>query len=193
MLENDYAKIEKKLKEILDNALNTEKKEHPEGEIIDIQKKYNITLPLEYKLFVLKYGNSYIKDNIFYKAIEKSPWTPEDGFDSLGFFYGLENDSKDLRKMIEAYLGRISDNLIPIADCDGGNELCIGVKGNSKGKVYFWNHENQNVISAENTKNLYLVAESFSDFVMSFEVHERISKIDLDDVEIWLDDDLLND
>ncbi|WP_040214222.1 SMI1/KNR4 family protein [Clostridium polynesiense] len=193
MLENNYAKIERKLKEILDNTLNTEKKEHSEDEIIKIEKKYNITLPVEYKLFVLKYGNSYTKDNIYYTAIEKSPWTPEDGFDSLGFFYGLENDRKDLRKMIEAYLGRIPDNLIPIADCDGGNELCIGVMGHSKGKVYFWNHENQNILKKGHIKNLYLVAESFTDFIMSFEVHERISKIDLDDVEIWLDDDLLND
>ena len=57
---------------------------------------------------------------------------------------------------------------IPIADDPGGNAICLGMSGNERGKVYFWDHEMEADEGDEPTfENVYLVAESFASFLKS--------------------------
>ncbi|WP_411680969.1 SMI1/KNR4 family protein [Clostridium thailandense] len=193
MLENNFEKVEKKLSEIIDLSIFNKVGMHSESEIIDIEKKYNINFPEEYRMFVAKYGNATIKDDIYYKPIEKSSCTPDDGFDSLGVFYGFKEDNVNLCKMIERYLGRMPQSLVPIAEAQGGNQICIGVEGDVFGKIYLWNHENESLENDECWSNLSLIAESLFDLIMSFEIYHRKSNVNLDDIEVWLDDELFND
>jgi SMI1-KNR4 cell-wall len=55
--------------------------------------------------------------------------------------------------------------LIPIAEDDGGNLICISCSDNDKGKIYFWNHEEEN--EDDLTANLYFVSNSFNEFIDS--------------------------
>ena len=94
------------------------------------------------------------------------------------------------------------NSIIPIAECPGGNQLCIGIGEQNNGNVYFWDHENEleakrmlgiDRFSEINNywDNIFLVAQSFYDFIMCLEVMEDLESNDDDLVEIWLSDDLL--
>nr|WP_187441488.1 SMI1/KNR4 family protein [Bacillus subtilis] len=70
---------------------------------------------------------------------------------------------------------------------DGGDQVCLGVKGEATGKVYFWDHELTNGV-----KDTFLVANSFSDFIQSLFIEETSDDEDDDILFMELDDDLLN-
>ncbi|KOS49082.1 hypothetical protein AN272_20350 [Bacillus amyloliquefaciens] len=95
----------------------------------------------------------------------------------------------DVKSMTVTYKEQMPDWIIPIADADGGDQICLGVKGEAAGKVYFWDHELTNGV-----KDTFLVANSFSDFIQSLFIEEATDGDDEDDgiLSIELDDDLLN-
>ncbi|MEZ4903851.1 MAG: SMI1/KNR4 family protein [Spirosomataceae bacterium] len=49
----------------------------------------------------------------------------------------------------------------------GGNYVCICLKGENYGKIYFYDHEveNENEDGTLNWDNLYLIANSFTEFL----------------------------
>jgi hypothetical protein len=58
------------------------------------------------------------------------------------YFYGTSlEDYSDIRMIYEAYQGRIPRELVPIADPDFGNLICISLAQATYGKIYFWDHE----------------------------------------------------
>jgi hypothetical protein len=141
--------------------------------------------PSDYKTFLVKYGGSSFDTNAYYKPKVKSHWTPEDGYDSIDEFYGFAGENS-ISKMLKRYFGRMPDALVPIADDGGGNQICICCKGESEGKIYFWDHENEleankmlkphifkEVNVNEYWENIYLVDDSFADFIMGFEIREE--------------------
>lgn len=153
-------------------------------EILAFEQKYGIDLSHVYKQFLLHYGSGYIKDDYCYKAKEKSPLTPEDDYDMTDYFYG-----SDIVDNIETYKEEFERKLLPIADAGGGDFICLGVRDKYKDKIYYWTHEGRGKFE----ENLYLIADTFEDFISSFEKHKHEQKIDLEDIELFLDDDLLND
>ncbi|WP_077596828.1 SMI1/KNR4 family protein [Oceanobacillus kimchii] len=179
--------LKNKLNSIIDQDINKENQYNSDLTINKIEEKYNKEIPKDYKEFLLEYGVSFIKDNVMYQPIKKNPVTPEDGFDSIGYFFGLTGDSYDIKEAIKAYQDIIENSFLPIADADGGDLICLGIKEDIRGKVYYWYHEDE----IEN--NFYLIANSFKEFIFSFKTHERENKLDLDEIEISLDEDLLND
>lgn len=196
--------IEKKLKELNIVSEIGKFKKHSENEIIKIENKYGFEFPQDYREFLLKFGNSSFESNSYFHSIERTPYATEDNLDSINVFYGLDNDDNDLAEQVEIYLDRIPKAIIPIAEAEGGNIICIGVKDEINGKIFYWDHENEykaklmlgmklTVDINEYWENVYIVAESFWDFIMSFKVVDKKnnSKIDLDDIELQLDDDLL--
>ncbi|MEG7378046.1 SMI1/KNR4 family protein [Bacillus subtilis] len=107
----------------------------------------------------------------------------------LGLFYGFGIDDNDfnVKSMTVTYEEQIPDWIIPIADGDGGDQVCLGVKGEATGKVYFWDHELTNGV-----KDTFLVANSFSDFIQSLFIEEASDDEDDGILSIELEDDLLN-
>ncbi|MED4816395.1 hypothetical protein [Bacillus atrophaeus] len=73
------------------------------------------------------------------------------------------------------------------ADADGGNQICLGIKGEGSGNLYFWDHELTNRV-----KDNLLIADSFEDFIQSLFVEEDSDEEDVGILFIELDDDLLN-
>ena len=58
------------------------------------------------------------------------------------YFYGTSLESySDIRMIYEAYQGRIPKELVPIADPDFGNQICMSLDKAAYGKIYFWDHE----------------------------------------------------
>lgn len=84
-------------------------------------------------------------------------------------FYGLSQEHFDF---INCYTDRTPNELIPIAECPGGNQLCIGINNNSLNKIYYWDHnkEKMQISTIEDMwEPVTLIYDSFFDFIMSSE------------------------
>nr|WP_269412604.1 SMI1/KNR4 family protein [Lentibacillus daqui] len=163
-------------------------------------------MPDDYKQFLRWYGETFFEKNIIFKPLEPPPTATEDGNQYFDGFYGLMSEN-NINQQIDDYKNRIPGNLIPVGECPGGNLICIGVNGTSYGKIYFWNHENElearlmigDVAGVENIDlywdNIYLVSETFVDFLNTLEIDNNDFEEDenMDEIELWLDDDLLDD
>ncbi|MCY8002451.1 MULTISPECIES: SMI1/KNR4 family protein [Bacillus] len=157
-----FNEIEEKLKDFEIEIFS--EKDHVKEEIEEIEKKYKIKLPDDYKQFLLKYGASMIcDDDVFYKSLEQDTWS-EDEFQVVEFFYGLEETELDLdiQDKIDTYSERFPEGIIPIASSPFGNEICLQAKGDDIGKIYFWDHEYRN-----SEGDFFLVANTFTDFIKS--------------------------
>ncbi len=183
--------IKQKLNEIIDSELVVSNKDSSYKTIEKIERLYEVDLPLDYKEFLLEYGGCFIKENRMYQPIEVTPVTPEDGFDSIGGFYGITNNAYSIEPIIQTYKDVLGNIVLPIADADGGDLICIGLRGKYRGKVYFWYHEGK--ISNDGNEYYYLAANSFEEFISKFSFHERKTHVNLDDIDLFLDDDLLKD
>ncbi|MFS0765693.1 SMI1/KNR4 family protein [Peribacillus phoenicis] len=191
------------------NALNIKKQEFTslssrENQVKKLEKMYDIYIPKDYKEFLLNYDETFFDNEVTYKPIETSPWTSKEGTQVFEGFYGLSSEN-NLFDKIKDYLNRMPDCMIPIGESPGGNVICIGVRGSYIGKVYFWNHENEreakimagiDVASDDINsywENIHLVSETFLGFLSDLELINETEKLDVDGVELWLDDELLDD
>jgi hypothetical protein len=163
----------------------------PEAEIVTIEEGLGARLPEPYRTFLATYGASMFggasPDNPY---VEFRPLTPlpsqfEGGNGLFGAFYGVERHPHDmlgLRVRIRFFSGRMPESIIPIGD-SWGSQVCLGVKGAEAGKMYFWDERNEPL--DEETyledygqprppeamfQNVYLIADSFEDFLRRLEV-----------------------
>lgn len=202
-MSKSYDKIQNKLKSIGITPKSLEK--HSESEVKAIEQKYNIILPDEYKIFLMDFGEVAFENDVNYSPAKDYPWTTNESNEKIVNFYGLESNQFSLQKAIETYIERMPSSVIPIAECPNGNQICICVCGQNYGEIYLWDHEQE--LEAfkmlypdkdypsidEYWDNLYFTAQSFLDFINSFYIADtETPKEILDDIEVWLNDDLLN-
>jgi hypothetical protein len=145
-----------------------------EAEVNLIEKTLGLSLPSDYREFLLSYGSSSFGNLVEFQT--------EAGKIPFSHFYGSKDGKQDLGKRIKTYQGRMPETLIPIADDGGGNQICIGMNGNEKGKIYYWDHDNEwdsedyyekhgiQMPSELKFQNVILVANSFENFLLMLEV-----------------------
>ena len=104
---------------------------------------------------------------------------------SIGGCYGLSNDTYDINRTIEIYMDSLGSYVMPIADAGGGDIIYIGLKSQYRGRIYFWHHEEE-MINEDGNEQLYLIANSFQEFIFNFTPHKKESKVNPDDVRIFL-------
>ena len=99
-------------------------------QIADMEKRYEIILPVQYKSFLHKYNGGYTPETKFKSGKISS--------DVRGFF-GIGDVKLSLNTIeLEEW---IEKNVFPIA-CDSfGNYMVIGLRNDNLGKVYFCDHE----------------------------------------------------
>lgn len=134
------------------------------------------TLPKDYHDFLLCFGSNVIFDEIIiFKGIESSPWADNKGFDTIDYFYGLNNiyDDYTIFEMIKTYKHDLKMELIPIGFSSGGNQICICTQGNKKGSIWFWDHEETPIFNNEIISGLTLVAYKFKEFINILEIENN--------------------
>lgn len=140
-------------------------------DIKKIEKKLNINLPEDYKKHLLKYNGGHpIKNG--YPLIEYIDNDPNDNSADIAWFLAIYDGEYDnfLKNYhtFKIWQKRMPDELIPIGCGSGGDQICISVKGNNYGKVYFWNHEQEAYEGEEpDYSNVHLIANSFTEFINS--------------------------
>lgn len=119
--------------------------------IESVEHRLQITLPEDYKQFVLKYDGGYPNLNHF----------KVDG--KVEIFNNLisldENEYNNIYEVLEDLQERIGDQLIPFAEDGFGNLLCFDYSSNKN--IVFWDHEK----NYGDFKELPLVCFSFSSLI----------------------------
>lgn len=127
-----------------------------EEKVLDLEKRYGVIMPIQYKNFMEKYNGGYTPKTKFKVGKVSS--------DIRGFF-GMGNvklglDTSEIEEWVEK-------KCLPIA-CDSfGNYIVIGLGNDNEGKIYFCDHEKGN--KAE------FVADNLKEFIMGCK-SEKISE-----------------
>lgn len=139
-----------------------------EVEISAFEKSLGQQLPSDYRDFVVRCNGGFAGGGnlVFPGPIGEVSINHIGGFREESYFslkYAREN-------YLNEYETRIPKDLVWIADDPGGNALCIGISGDRRGRVYFWDHECEPDPEVwdgtfESAGNIDYLAESFSEFV----------------------------
>jgi hypothetical protein len=134
-------------------------------DVEEFERKLDITLPEDYRDFLISNngGKPSIRKFITLDTKIKS---------SLMFFIPLIADTNvSLDTYYEEFnrKGLILKQFIPIGIDPVNNLLCLSIKGEDKGSVYYWDKEEQLCDEGDNLipsyKYMHLAAVSFSDFI----------------------------
>lgn len=117
----------------------------------EMEKKYIISLPNQYKDFLCKYNGGYTPKTKFKVGKISS---------DIRGFYGVGNvklsfDTIQMREWVD-------NSFLPIATDSFGNYLLIGLENDSNGKIFFCNHEEGNKVEciADNLKDFFKYCKS---------------------------------
>lgn len=151
-----------------------------------LEKQYKLSVPELYRHFLLLYENGSPEYDIQYRAIESVPWADKDNMLSFGSFLVAVDGWDILEKHMKDYYDRIPSSLLPIAADHTGNLICVGLSGAMEGRICYWDHENElaakimlqmdlnGITSVDDYwENIYVVADSFIDFIRSLRREEK--------------------
>jgi hypothetical protein len=135
-----------------------------------LERELGVRLPDDYREFMLVHNGGRPEPADFPIPGEPVP----DSWSTLQFFLSLNGQEyyTDLGWHLDMFRDRVPAELLPIAYDPGGNLVCLGIRGEHRGTVFFWDHE----LEAEEDKepdyrNLSFVAESFTAFLQSLSEH----------------------
>lgn len=134
-----------------------------ESDVLNFEKILKVSLPDDYRNFLLHYNGGHPKPHGFiYKLPDGRDWSG-----GVRDFFGLGVDSwEDLRHYYALYEDRVPKQMLPIANDDGGNLLLLALKDVEKGKIYFWDHnEESEDDELPSYENIYFVANNFTEFL----------------------------
>ncbi len=176
---NNSFEIENKLIQL---GIKSKYEKNRISEVEELEEILGVSFPYEYKEFLQKFGTLELNNTEigFYQ-----PKNIDEESITIVNFYGLNQDHFDLESVINRYTDRIPNELIPIAECPGGDQLCIGINNNSINKIYYWDHNKEKVqisMIEDMWEPVTLIYDSFFDFIMSS--HELKEDEDLGDTKI---------
>lgn len=122
-----------------------------QGDISEFENKYEVSLPQEYKDFLLQTNGGRPEPDFF-------PFS-DDGF-VVTWFYNLKNGKHLLELTLELlWIAEqiVPRTLIPIARDQGGDLVCISLNEEEYGKIYMW-------FGSTDSDPVFL-AESFTEFI----------------------------
>lgn len=136
-------------------------------DVLGYEKKLGVKLPEEYIDFLLKNNGGTPEDDLVFDFIDKVS-NKKNSTDVREFyvFYNEGESSYDDIIKVNAIMKseeQISNDYFVIADDSAGNPICIKIKGNGIGSVFFCNHE----LEDEESGFLLMskIADSFDDFI----------------------------
>jgi len=131
-------------------------------DILKLEATIKSKIPDDYKEFLLQHNGG--RPQKYYFSFKLNSKVTK-GY--LDWFLGIHKKmNENIYQYIKMYKNRIPSDLIPIGHDPGGNLICLKIKGDNVGSIYFWDHENE-VEEGEkpNYNNLSLVSKSFSEFL----------------------------
>lgn len=146
--------------DLTDSGVNVE-----ESAVIALEQFLKFRLPDDYRQFLLDANGGRPEPNAF--PLQDNP---NDTFGLIERFFSLGNDDSDhdLIDNLAVFQNRVPSDLLPIAFDPGGNIICLGVSGEKKGGIYFWDHNDESMPGEEpDYHNIYFIAPSFDEFILN--------------------------
>jgi hypothetical protein len=146
-----------------------EKKSPPalDPELLALEHTLGTRLPEEYRAFLVSCNGGYVGGALWFTGPTPTGEDAEAGIHHVGGF--REESYFSLAWHLECYEDRIPHDLLWIMDDPFGNAICLGLRGEHHGQIFFWDHENEPDEewdgSVENAGNIQLLALSFAAFV----------------------------
>ena len=131
--------------------------------IKQFEKQAEVEFPEDYVEFLANSNGGEPKLSTFeYKLKDGRVWTG-----GVRVFFGIDvDDWEDIKHYYALYEDRIPKQMLPIANDDGGNLILLALGKQDKGKVYFWDHDEESEDDEPpTTDNIYFVANSFTEFL----------------------------
>lgn len=143
-----------------------------EAEVVNFEKKIGHTLPDTYRKFILTYNGGKPTPYFF-----KVPgWQYEASL--VTELKGIDPEARvDLEELNVLLDGRLPDHFIAIGSDPGGNMLLTGLAGASKGKIYFFDHENEPDDAdgkLESYPNIYFLSDDFDSFLTNLKNEDEL-------------------
>ncbi|VUD46301.1 hypothetical protein TDB9533_00796 [Thalassocella blandensis] len=131
-----------------------------------IEKKLGITLPKDYRKFLLQNNGG--------KPIPDAVKLEGEYFDYVACFYGIRssNYSDDLFRNVREYDGYIPPHYLPIGESPGGDIYCLSLIAEELGAVYYWDHELANYEGDPWEENMIKLAPALTEFLAGL-YHEQ--------------------
>lgn len=140
-------------------------------QIDQVEAVLDVRLPEDYRRFLQRHNGGDLKENFL----------PPEADASARYLYSAgPNDDEFIYDLVSAATfyspdspsdPEIDPQYLPIGEDDGGNVICLKVRGEDRGAVYFWSHD-----AFANTDPLKRLTDSFEDF---FEALRPIEELDL--------------
>lgn len=127
------------------------------------EKTYNLTLPREYKQFMLANNGG--------KPIARR-FVTKDGkqTSSLMLLYPIsQEESPNMSMIYEEINERIPGDLLVIGEDPIDNKICLSLSGKDKGAVYYWSLDMEDS-EEPSYEHFSLVADRFSEFMSNLYV-----------------------
>jgi cell wall assembly regulator SMI1 len=133
-----------------------------ESDIAKAEHRMGVTLPDDYRQFLLRHNGGRPDRNVFPVVGD-----PLNDTGIINWLYSIEDgDVYDLVGNAEIYKGRMPAELLPIGLDPFGNQICLALAGPNKGRVYFWDHEEEVGEDEKPTyENVYFIANSFTEMM----------------------------
>lgn len=124
-------------------------------------------LPDDYCRFLINCNGGYVGGRYWFVGMSPDGEKVEAGVHHIGGFRDEPHFSLLWNR--ECYTGRIPKPLIWIHDDPFGNAICLGISGEYRGRVYFWDHEEEPDDdwdgTVETAGNVRVIASSFTEYV----------------------------
>ncbi|MBV4360346.1 SMI1/KNR4 family protein [Pinibacter aurantiacus] len=128
-----------------------------QNELNDFEAKNSISLPKDYKVFLLEFNGG-----------SPSPNRNQNPETVVTYVLGMHNGEyyTSLYKHIDMFKHRLPLSTFPIATDSFGNLFIMSLHSDGYGNIYFWDHEGEAVHQdGHYVDNCYFVAYSFTEFV----------------------------
>jgi hypothetical protein len=149
----------------------------PEDEIDAIEAKCGAKLPTDYREFLATYGSSTFSRMVSIRSAGPLPASlSDDGLLPFDEFYGtlrFADQCPSVLACIDHFHGDIPDGLLPIANGWEDDQICIGLAGEMRGKVFYWDsqgvYNDGDERAGASVSNVYYIAHSFTDLLNRIE------------------------
>lgn len=126
-----------------------------ENKILQFEQEYGISLPSQYRKFLMKYNGGYTP---------KTDFTVGDDSSSIRGIYGIgEVDLSLDNSYISEYIPEwINQGFFPVTTDYFGNNIVMGIGKENEGAIYFSDHEEGNRLTflAEDLKSFFSLCHS---------------------------------
>lgn len=133
----------------------------PDEAIAGAERQLEVRIPRDYRQFLLEVCNGGRPEDNVFERLDDDVSTGVVSF--LGV--GRPDAHDDMVKVYEIFKDRVPSWLLPVARAEAGNLICISIRKEDEGAIYFWDHELEADEGEPPTEeNLTLLADSFRSF-----------------------------